>query len=87
MAEMHLEVFVEEGGGPEVSEVGVVVVVSLFLLNIWRMKQKLNLKLVQLCLGLTKLFGMKKTHKFSVNYVLNKLELELQQWYNVNKRI
>lgn len=27
-------------------------------------------------LSLTKLFGMKKTHKFSVNYVLNKLELE-----------
>jgi hypothetical protein len=45
---MHLEVFVEEGGGPEVSEVGVVVVVSLLLLNLWRMKQKLNLKLVQL---------------------------------------
>lgn len=48
MPEMHLEVFVEEGVGPEVSEVGVVVVVSPFLLNIWRMKQKLNPKLVQL---------------------------------------
>jgi hypothetical protein len=27
-------------------------------------------------LGLTKFIGMKKTHKFSANYVLNKLELE-----------
>jgi hypothetical protein len=48
VVEMHLEVFVEEGAGPKVSEVRVVVVVSPFLLNIWRMKQKLNLKLVQL---------------------------------------
>jgi hypothetical protein len=41
MAEMQLEVFVEEGGGPEVSEVGVVVVVereigpNLFQYEFW----------------------------------------------------